>query len=46
MFHIFSNKLVMWQPTVPMAVLIEDEYLVSMMKSVFDGMWERATIER
>lgn len=45
MFHIFSNKLVMWQPTVPMAVLIEDENLVSMMKSLFEGMWERATAE-
>lgn len=43
MFHIFSNKLVMWQSTVPMAVLIEDEYLVDMMKALFDGMWERAT---
>lgn len=42
-FHVFSNKLVFWQPIVPMAVMIEDAYLVKMMGSLFDGMWERAS---
>lgn len=42
-FHVFSNKIVFWQPVVPMAVLIEDEYLVKMMSSLYEGMWGRAS---
>ncbi len=45
MFHIFSNKLIFWQPSVPMAVLIEDEYLVRMMKSLFEGMWRQGSTQ-
>lgn len=41
-FHVFSNKIVFWQPIVPMAVLIEDESLVKMMNSLWDGMWKKA----
>lgn len=43
MFHLFSNKLIFWQPSVPMAVLIEDVYLVRMMKSLYEGMWRQAS---
>lgn len=42
-FHVFSNKIVFWQPVVPMAVLIEDVYLVKMMSSLYDWMWGRAS---
>lgn len=42
-FHVFSNKVVFWQPKVPMAVLVEDENIVAMMSSLYEGLWERAT---
>lgn len=38
-FHIFANKVILWQPKTPMAVLIEDTYLVDMMKNMFTGLW-------
>jgi len=41
-FHIFSNKVVFYQPKVPMAVLIEDEYIVAMMKCLYEGLWAKA----
>ncbi len=39
-FHIFGKKLVFWQPQAPLAVLIEDEYIVAMMRAAFSFMWE------
>lgn len=38
-FHIFANKVVMWQPKSPMGIVITDEYLVNMFKSIFYGYW-------
>lgn len=40
-FHLFANKVIFWQPKTPMAMLIEDEYIVKMMESVFSGLWEQ-----
>lgn len=42
-FQLFANKVVIWQPKAPLAVLIEDQYIVEMMKSMFDLMWERSS---
>lgn len=39
-FYIFANKIIIWQPKAPLAVLIEDEYIVQMFKSMFDQLWE------
>lgn len=39
-FHLFANKMIIWQPKVPLAVLIEDNNIISMFKSVFDSLWE------
>lgn len=41
-FHIFSNKILLWQPNAPLAVLVEDEYLIAMFRSMFEWMWERS----
>lgn len=41
-FHVFANKVILWQPVGATAVLIEDEYLVQMFKSIFTGFWEIA----
>ena len=39
-FYLFANKAIFWQPKAPLAVLVEDEYLVQMLKSIFDHLWE------
>ena len=38
-FQLFANKAIVWQPAAPLAVLIEDEYIVAMLKSMFDTLW-------
>lgn len=42
LYQVFANKIILWQPKASLAVLIEDEYLTKMMKSIFDLLWERA----
>ncbi|MFA5945753.1 MAG: helix-turn-helix domain-containing protein [Patescibacteria group bacterium] len=42
LYQVFANKIIMWQPKTPVAILIEDEYLAKMMKSVFELLWARA----
>ncbi len=39
-FYLFANKIIIWQPKAPIAILIEDEYIVQMFKSVFTQLWE------
>ncbi|MFA5871820.1 MAG: helix-turn-helix domain-containing protein [Parcubacteria group bacterium] len=41
-FQLFANKVVIWQPKAPLALLIEDQYIVEMLKSMFDFMWEKS----
>lgn len=40
-FMLYANKVIIWQPKAPLAVLIEDEYIVAMLRSMFDWMWSR-----
>lgn len=39
-FQIFANKVIIWQPKAPLAILIEDKFIVEMLKSMFDKFWE------
>lgn len=39
-FQLSSNKVFIWQPNAPLALLIEDEYILQMLKSMFDMIWE------
>ncbi|MDO8618005.1 MAG: helix-turn-helix domain-containing protein [Candidatus Uhrbacteria bacterium] len=39
-FQLFANKAILWQPKTPRAILIEDEYLVAMLKSIFEILWK------
>jgi sugar-specific transcriptional regulator TrmB len=39
-FQLFANKAIIWQPAAPLAILIEDEYIVAMLKSIFNKLWE------
>jgi len=41
-FHLYANKMIIWQPKAPMALLIEDEYIVAMFKSIFSVLWENS----
>lgn len=41
-FMVYANKVIMWQPRAPLVLLIEDEYIIEMLRSMFDFMW-RAT---
>lgn len=38
-FMLYANKVIIWQPKAPLAVLIEDEYIVQMLRSVFETLW-------
>lgn len=38
-FQLFANKVVIWQPRAPLALLVEDEYIVKMLRSLFETMW-------
>lgn len=40
-FQLFGNKVVIWQPHAPLALLIEDEYIVNMLRMLFDTMWDQ-----
>ncbi|PIZ95807.1 MAG: hypothetical protein COX80_03690 [Candidatus Magasanikbacteria bacterium CG_4_10_14_0_2_um_filter_33_14] len=39
-FMLYANKVTIWQPKAPLVVLIEDEYVVQMLRSIFDTLWE------
>lgn len=39
-FMLYANKMVIWQPEAPLAVIVEDEYIVKMMKELFEVLWK------
>jgi sugar-specific transcriptional regulator TrmB len=39
-FQLFANKVIIWQPKAKLAVLIEDEYIVEMLRSIFYTLWD------
>lgn len=41
-FQIFSNKVIIWQPKAPLAIIIEDKFIVEMLRSMFEKFWEDA----
>lgn len=42
-FLIFGKKVILWQPKTPLAILVEDESLVQMLRSVFNVLWKQAS---
>lgn len=42
-FQLFANKVIIWQPKAALAVLIADEYIVEMLRSVFYAFWDIST---
>lgn len=48
MFQLYANKMIIWQPKAALALLIEDQYIITMMRAMFFGLWnvsERVTEE-
>lgn len=41
-FQLFANKALIWQPEGRLAVLIEDEFIIAMVRSIFAKLWESA----
>lgn len=41
-FQLFANKALIWQPEGSLALLIEDEYIVAMLRSIFETLWTSA----
>lgn len=39
-FQLYGNKVIMWQPNAPLAILISDEYITKMLKSIFYMLWD------
>lgn len=41
-FMLYANKVIIWQPKAPLVLLIEDEYIVQMLRSVFVALWDKS----
>lgn len=41
-FHFFADKVIFWQPENLLAIRIEDDIIATMMKSVFEILWQNA----
>ncbi len=40
-FMLYANKVIIWQPKAPLAVLMEDEYIVEMLRGMFEVLWKQ-----
>ncbi len=43
-FQIFGKKTVIWQPEAHLALLIEDEFMTQMLKSIFELLWAQNNV--
>lgn len=41
-FYLFGNKIILWQPMTPLAIQIEDAYLMPMWRAMFEMLWEKS----
>lgn len=41
-YLLWGNKIALWNPVVPLAIVIEDEIIVKMFKEMFLGLWKKA----
>jgi sugar-specific transcriptional regulator TrmB len=39
-FMLYANKVIVWQPKAALAILIEDEFIVEMLRVIFDNLWQ------
>jgi len=38
-FMLYANKVIIWQPKAPLALLVEDEYIVEMQSALWETLW-------
>ncbi len=43
-FQLYNKKMIIWQPRSPLSLLIEDEYMVQMFRSIFFSLWDAAPL--
>lgn len=41
-FQLFAHKILIWQPVAPVAIVLEDQYITDMFRSLFHTLWEQA----
>lgn len=39
---VYANKTILWQPHAPMAIQIEDSYITTTMRNIYETMWGQA----
>lgn len=39
-YLVYGHKVIIWQPQAPLGILIEDQYIVKMFLSIFNGFWD------
>lgn len=40
-FQLFGNNVIFWQPETPIAVVLQDEYIAKMHRSIFNLLWKQ-----
>lgn len=40
-FQLFGRSIIYWQPHTPVAVVLQDEYIVQLMRNVFEILWKQ-----
>lgn len=43
-FQIFNNKVILWNPSIPSALLVEDSEYVKLFKNIFESFWKQAKV--
>jgi sugar-specific transcriptional regulator TrmB len=38
-FQLSHSQVILWQPKAPLAIIIDDEYIIEMLRSMFEVMW-------
>lgn len=44
-FQIYANKVILWQPRAPIGILLEDQYIVAMLRSIFFALWKASAYQ-
>lgn len=42
-FQVFGKSVIFWQPQTPVAVVLQDEYIATLMRSTFELLWTKGT---
>lgn len=45
-FQLYANKVLIWQPEGSLALQIEDEFIVAMLRSIFERLWDTSAPQK